>query len=515
MQLDSVLDKLRSGYVPTPPEIQGVQTDVVSLTKELLRLETQIRDLSVQRESVRKNLLSHQALLSPVRRLPDDVVQDIFLACLPTDRNAVMSVREAPLLLCRVCSTWRALALATPILWASVHLHLGFILQSDSRTHAVVQWLQRSAACPLALSVSGLPAGAFDGAMDMTPILSDSRAQSHTILLGTLVQSAHRWRDIALTDLPHLYLQELRGLSTPVLQSIKINDYSVVTEWLNLLTAPKLRTLALQVEILEEHAHLLLPAISHITNLSISASNREWGTLNGVPANVGLGILTSFTQLVSLAIFFQDIHPATTDMVNLPVLESLTRGCALLVPFAHLLDHLIMPRLFHLAVRGQPGGSNDSLFATLAERSPLIRDLEIDLHGFTTRSLRGTLPHFPSLKKLVVGEWHPNPVARLADTEFLLTLLAESNQEIPILRQLEIMGCPGVEDEVLLRFLQARVDVGGPFRLRIDFAGYTLALPDVESFRSEGIDIVLVTHGQRVPPTVNPWSGLLRQNIGA
>ncbi|KAJ7154880.1 hypothetical protein C8R43DRAFT_857362, partial [Mycena crocata] len=60
---------------------------------------------------------AYKALVSPVRRRPPDIVQEIFLACLPTRHNAVMSTRDAPLLLAHICSAWRVLALATPALW--------------------------------------------------------------------------------------------------------------------------------------------------------------------------------------------------------------------------------------------------------------------------------------------------------------------------------------------------------------------------------------------------------------
>jgi hypothetical protein len=34
---------------------------------------------------------THKALISPARRLPLDIIEEIFVACLPTHRNCVMS----------------------------------------------------------------------------------------------------------------------------------------------------------------------------------------------------------------------------------------------------------------------------------------------------------------------------------------------------------------------------------------------------------------------------------------
>ncbi|KAJ7908789.1 hypothetical protein B0H13DRAFT_1617162 [Mycena leptocephala] len=83
---------------------------------ELARLELLIRDFSSQRDSLVEYIESHKALISFGRRLPRDVVQGIFIACLPTHRNAIMSAKEAPFLLCHICSGWQTIALSTAAL---------------------------------------------------------------------------------------------------------------------------------------------------------------------------------------------------------------------------------------------------------------------------------------------------------------------------------------------------------------------------------------------------------------
>ncbi|KAF8138062.1 hypothetical protein K438DRAFT_1427370, partial [Mycena galopus ATCC 62051] len=96
---------------------------------------------------------SNKALISHPRRLPPDIVREIFVACLPVHRNAVMSAQEAPLLLGRICSAWRAITLYTPRLWASLHVPFDYIVDKEPRTPAVIEWLRRSMACPLSLSL--------------------------------------------------------------------------------------------------------------------------------------------------------------------------------------------------------------------------------------------------------------------------------------------------------------------------------------------------------------------------
>ncbi|KAJ6489026.1 hypothetical protein C8R45DRAFT_826827, partial [Mycena sanguinolenta] len=57
---------------------------------------------------------AHKALISPVRRLPPEVLQIIFIACLPPHRNCAIAATEAPIRLGRVCSAWRSISIYTP-----------------------------------------------------------------------------------------------------------------------------------------------------------------------------------------------------------------------------------------------------------------------------------------------------------------------------------------------------------------------------------------------------------------
>ncbi|TDL13968.1 hypothetical protein BD410DRAFT_683360, partial [Rickenella mellea] len=55
--------------------------------------------------------------VSPICCIPSEVALEIFKFCLPDDIFPRPSVRSAPLLLSRVCHTWRILAITTPRLW--------------------------------------------------------------------------------------------------------------------------------------------------------------------------------------------------------------------------------------------------------------------------------------------------------------------------------------------------------------------------------------------------------------
>ncbi|KAJ7111717.1 hypothetical protein C8R44DRAFT_677329, partial [Mycena epipterygia] len=97
--------------------LQGPQQAVADLTEEIARLRSLMDEAARKRDDLKQFIDVHLALVSPTRRLPDDIVRAIFTACLPSTRNPTISGDEPPLLLCQICRAWRTLALTTPRIW--------------------------------------------------------------------------------------------------------------------------------------------------------------------------------------------------------------------------------------------------------------------------------------------------------------------------------------------------------------------------------------------------------------
>ncbi|KAJ7764415.1 hypothetical protein B0H16DRAFT_1265181, partial [Mycena metata] len=115
---------LGTNYVPSDPEIEEIAAHLAPHEGELALLDALLLELTAQRDRVKDYIDSHKALTSYPRRLPHDIIQEMFLRCLPTRHNAVMSPTEPPLLLGHICSAWRSIAFALPQLWASLHVPL-------------------------------------------------------------------------------------------------------------------------------------------------------------------------------------------------------------------------------------------------------------------------------------------------------------------------------------------------------------------------------------------------------
>ncbi|KAJ7683688.1 hypothetical protein B0H17DRAFT_941586, partial [Mycena rosella] len=110
---------LHTNLIPTPEECAWIsghglvepQRELVRLDKEIRRIQNRLDKLNGQREELAGDIDAHLALLSPTRRLPADVLREIFVSSLPSTHNAIISSRESPLLLCHICSGWRNTAL--------------------------------------------------------------------------------------------------------------------------------------------------------------------------------------------------------------------------------------------------------------------------------------------------------------------------------------------------------------------------------------------------------------------
>ncbi|EPQ51423.1 hypothetical protein GLOTRDRAFT_25420, partial [Gloeophyllum trabeum ATCC 11539] len=84
---------------------------------EVSRLEEQLTMARIRRDCASRFLKDHLALLSPIRKLPDELLSEVFFRCLPDDEYVLPRVKSSPFLVCAVCHKWRDIALATPRLW--------------------------------------------------------------------------------------------------------------------------------------------------------------------------------------------------------------------------------------------------------------------------------------------------------------------------------------------------------------------------------------------------------------
>ncbi|KAJ7486724.1 hypothetical protein FB451DRAFT_1126977 [Mycena latifolia] len=504
---------LNTNYAPSDSEVKQIQAHLVPHSVEASRLEALILELSTQRDKILHYIDAHQALLSPVRQMPREIVEEIFLACLPTHRNAVMSAKEAPLVLARVCSPWRTIALTTPALWASLHLPLEYICD-HSLYSPVAKWLQLSGQCPLSLSLVGW--------RDLERWQAGDPDRRDAVI-EDLARSSDRWHrielrfgaDKSLLRLPHVY--------TPKLVAAKITCNGAELLQTRLLTTPSLREVTLRIPKDFDYYIPQMPIRwDHLTHLTFDSSRMYH--------NVGLSPSTAINivQRCPRLIFFKSEFAGVPDSpaaphVSLPALRELIfcRCSSYVDPDStrFLLEHLSTPQLRHLQLprTARPNEFSIPFLGDLGARLSLLEELNLDLMGLTQASLVEDLGVLHCLRKLVVVDDDIDGEDDAAATVQGLLEFLGSSQVCPLLRELQVMECRRLQngDDVLLELARRRLDAsGGHFqRLDVDYYWSTPPIaPEVlEPFAARGLVISTSCDGDpypEQPPPETAWTGL-------
>ncbi|THU96894.1 hypothetical protein K435DRAFT_82603 [Dendrothele bispora CBS 962.96] len=173
----------------------SVDSSVIPRSREILNLMNELERIERERRAIQDLVDAHYASLAPT--VPDDVLSEIFMHCLPETYNATRSLSEAPLLLGQVCRRWREVSLSTPRLWTSLHIVIPTDADPDvlcsileSRRKGVEAWLGRSGVLPLSISI-------------YSKFSSGCRRHPETIacirrLMDSFTRLSSRWRDVEL-----------------------------------------------------------------------------------------------------------------------------------------------------------------------------------------------------------------------------------------------------------------------------------------------------------------------------
>ncbi|KAJ7035197.1 hypothetical protein C8F04DRAFT_955342 [Mycena alexandri] len=205
--------RLGTNYCPQDEEIAHILALIAGPSLRLETLEAlglrpvphALHKLAEEREKLATYVDAHRALLSPARRLPRDVIQEIFMACLPMRRNCVMSATEAPVLLGRICRAWRDLSLDTAALGESSRCRTHYALWRQS-----VSLPPRQESSPAISNHQNVVRSIRP--MHFIPIVALRHGVSNPVIcprtgcfLDALIPYASRWEHISFVG-PHLRL---------------------------------------------------------------------------------------------------------------------------------------------------------------------------------------------------------------------------------------------------------------------------------------------------------------------
>lgn len=131
-QLD-ITQYAQHNFPPSAPDVSVLHAEISSLTANISYLRSQLQRLEARREKCR-------AVISPLRRMPIELLQTIFRWALPTV-PLNHSQREMVIALGLVCKRWREATLLEHRLWAGIQLKS---TETDVSVTKASSWLKRS-----------------------------------------------------------------------------------------------------------------------------------------------------------------------------------------------------------------------------------------------------------------------------------------------------------------------------------------------------------------------------------
>ncbi|CAK5265892.1 unnamed protein product [Mycena citricolor] len=534
--------KLGTNYCPRDEELDEIRELLVEPSKRLEEIEQQIQkttkilgQLRAQQASLLAHVEAHKALISPLRRLPVELVEEIFSACLPVARNCVMSATEAPVILGRVCRSWRTISLTMPRLWSRLHIveptrpfnspYGVFESKLSQRLEVTKTWLERSGECPLSISLeSNLDHG-------LTPPLTPSNHTSlnTNLFLEALLPYAARWQNIRLV-VPPWALENLSRLTehdVPILRRLKIfqrpDHPNSAPQWaiFDLFRAPQLAEFSISGSSVNPSA---LPLRwEQLTSLSIIGP--AWGVGHIQTMSNVLRVLSKCPalQVCKLLVNASDaVELHSTELrARCPALHTMELTCvgAPLQTADHLLARLSLPvlRNFRLRGQGEPHAGSCEGFANSLAALSTLETVTFDGDSFSRASLASVVRRLPlSLRRLQIADlvhtWHANFEVGVLDDELLKALSPSPlnpDPWCPGLQELVITHCNMVSDMGLLHFVESRMS---------NYGGRPLTTVQVSFDREEQMDIRprLEKFGLKLnlmyltpaPFQFSPWQGL-------
>ncbi|KAJ7290234.1 hypothetical protein C8J57DRAFT_338937 [Mycena rebaudengoi] len=163
---------------------QYTRDRLASLAVEIEAVSAYLNKISAEHAEVQTEL---DSIIYPILTIPPEVTSDIFVHCLGEPDP---SISIAPLLLGRICRSWRSISCSTPALWGSLTITLPLSAPGRQKLYNLLcLWLSRSGSYPFELAVFS----------------SYSKEQISHTFFPTILEHAHHLESITL----HLLLPDL------------------------------------------------------------------------------------------------------------------------------------------------------------------------------------------------------------------------------------------------------------------------------------------------------------------
>ncbi|KAF9037826.1 hypothetical protein BDZ89DRAFT_432314 [Hymenopellis radicata] len=492
-QIQSRIDRLNDVFVDTVTRIA--------------RMNALVAELQTQQRRIQEFLKERQNLLSPVRRLPTEVLQEIFIDTVEY-LSYEWEVNDAGVNICnitrpksslwnilRVSRLWRSALLSCSQAWSYITILDAdqFNARDYNDSRRIARHLEYSRQYPLSVVIFYDPQGA-------TPHDFPEK------LLSSLLHYSNRIRHLHLcipaAAFPQLHplnfswnsLRDLSIMPTSFssLEDVPHENLPVVDAFAN---APNLCDVRLMQVLSESQFELPWRQIKHYRNTTWVIPRVE-------------DILRIFKVAVSLETFNfdSDIEPPLEKLVLVtpPVLHTLVYVLDMSYCYLpSLLDNLSIPTLRHLALstsHDQPDPDHLVMpsIIRLMERSRCsLRVLALSKVPTSSKELEQLMLLIPLLEEL----WLTNIGSEaLSDSIIVKMTVTEGKDDadllLPRLREMDLEGDWELTPEVFARMIESRWRRPPPYRLwslGIDLANPGCLMELLATCKNEGMSVTVET----------------------
>ncbi|KAJ7453175.1 hypothetical protein FB451DRAFT_672798 [Mycena latifolia] len=214
----SLAKLIASNDSPCSEESRLASAYIDELEPHITSIDEEMAFLSRRREALLQSLNVHQSIVSPIRRLPSEILGEIFAFSVHStyyfqdiaEVSGPLS-HQAPWVLTRVCRRWAKVSLENPALWSMVFLDLDRLGERGAVSMTKL-WLARSKDLCLTLKIFHDSDALGRVGLDSHPVLS------------TVMQHSERWEHAYISiSLPLLFqLATIRG-RLPALNTLTIS----------------------------------------------------------------------------------------------------------------------------------------------------------------------------------------------------------------------------------------------------------------------------------------------------
>ncbi|KAK7042294.1 hypothetical protein R3P38DRAFT_2889578 [Favolaschia claudopus] len=328
---------LQSNETPLDSQIPAIRSEIDRIRAELAVSLVTRNEFDEDLRNMEEHLNAHSAILSPIRRIPPEILSEIFSWTSSFERIGTFGAHEVampPWDLTHVCRAWRAVARGDSELWSRIR-----ISTRASTSPTLPSYPIEALEAQLSLS--------HTASLGVEFLVHSTNSEAALPLLETLVLHCDRWKlftfkslDMSLIpSLVHIH-GRLNRLESLTIIGDDLNDaFNWPSEYTDMFSvAPRLREVRLSDSSMRSFSPRISFPCENVTHLRLYClSDWFYQTLCKTPS------------LVECEILACDVPNLSVPVVEIPSLRRLT---ALTVQKAPLTSFIRAPNLDFLSLSG-------------------------------------------------------------------------------------------------------------------------------------------------------------------